>query len=35
MIRVKRAKDDKGGGVVKWVGSLPGIVGPVAGLEMV
>ena len=27
MIRVKGTKDDKGGGVVKWVGTLPGVMG--------
>ena len=34
MIRVKGAKD-KGGGVVKWIGSLSGSPLQVAGLEMV
>ena len=34
MIRIKGA-EDKGGGVVRWVGILPGVDIHVAGLEMV
>jgi len=34
MIRIKGA-EDKGGGVVRWVGILPGVDTHVAGLEMV
>ena len=34
MIRI-RGVEDKGGGVVRWVGTLPDVDGPIAGLEMV
>ena len=34
IIRVK-GEEDLGKGVVRWVGSLPGIDEPVAGIEMV
>ena len=34
MICIKGA-EDKGKGVIRWVGTLPGVDGPVAGIEMV
>jgi len=30
-----RGVEDKGGGVIRWVGTLPDVDGPIAGLEMV